>query len=242
MSTPEVLSGIATLHRDRRWTADGFAYLTQRLGRIPDTQLAGPSALSGWSRSALVAHVAFNARALTRLANWARTGVPTPMYPSPEARDVEIIDGARRPPAELRALLVTEQRTLDDTLDQLNDDTWLRQVRTGHGRIVPAGIVPWLRAREVWIHATDLIPGSTFDELPRDFLAALVADVLQLRGSRDERVSVATLDNRESWSTPAPAAPVRGRLPDLARWLTGRGRDGLFAADGSPVPELGPWI
>jgi hypothetical protein len=70
-----------------------------------------------------------------------------------------------------------------------------------------------------------------------------VADVLQLRGSRDERVSIQTLDTVKSWSTrSAPAAPVCGRLPDLVRWLTGRGRDGLFVADGSAVPELGPWI
>jgi maleylpyruvate isomerase len=242
MSTPEVLFGTATVLRDRRWTADGFACLTQCLGRIPDRQLASPSALPGWTRSALVAHVAFNARALNRLANWARTGVPTPMYTSPEARDVEITEGARRPPVELRALLLTEQHSLDETLDQLDDDMWLREVRTGRGRIVPAAVIPWLRAREVWLHATDLIRGSTFDELPRDFLAALVADVLQLRGGRDERVSIETLDTRESWSTPTPAATVRGRLPDLARWLTGRGRHGLLVADGSPVPELGPWI
>jgi maleylpyruvate isomerase len=102
---------------------------------------------------------------LNRLANWARTGVPTPMYTSPEARDVEITEGARRPPVELRALLLTEQHTLDETLDQLDDDMWLREVRTGRGRIVPAAVIPWLRAR-----------------------------------------------------------------------------DGLFAADGSPVPVLGPWI
>jgi maleylpyruvate isomerase len=243
MNQPDVLPGTATLQRDRRWTADGFAYLTQCLGRIPGTQLAGPSALPGWTRGAVVAHVAFNARALTRLAHWAQTGVPTPMYSGPDARDVEIAEGAHRPPAELRALLATEQRTLDDTLDQLDDDMWRRAIRTGRGRIVPAAAIPWLRAREVWLHATDLLPGGTFDELPRAFLAALVADVLLLRGSRDERVSVETLDTGERWSTPsAPPAPVRGRLPDLAGWLTGRGRGGLFVADGSPVPELGPWI
>ena len=36
----------------------------------------------GWSRRHVVAHVGYNARALTRLVEWAKTGIETPMYAS----------------------------------------------------------------------------------------------------------------------------------------------------------------
>src|SRR3954447_21274961 len=56
-----------------------------------------PSALPGWTRRHVVAHVAFNARALMRLLHWARTGEKTPMYASAEARNAEIEEGAKDP-------------------------------------------------------------------------------------------------------------------------------------------------
>ncbi|MFC4498064.1 MULTISPECIES: hypothetical protein [Streptomyces] len=46
-------------------------------------------------------------------------------------------------------------------------------VTSGQGREIPASEVPWLRAREVWIHLVDLRVGVGMDVLPPD----LVRDV-----------------------------------------------------------------
>jgi hypothetical protein len=70
----------------------------------------------------------------------------------------------------------------------------------------------------------------------------LVADVLSLRGGPGERLTVETPEAESAWSTPMSSVAVRGRLPDLARWLTGRGHSGLVTADGSELPVLRPWL
>ena len=49
-----------------------------------------PTALPGWTRKHLVAHLAGNAEALLRLLHWAGTGERTPMYTSPEQRNADI--------------------------------------------------------------------------------------------------------------------------------------------------------
>jgi hypothetical protein len=44
-----------------------------------------------------------------------------------------------------------------------------------------------MRAGEVMVHAVDLDAGVTFDDLPTDFLDALVADVLVKCGAEAEK-------------------------------------------------------
>ena len=45
-----------------------------------------------------------------------------------------------------------------------------------------AAETPWMRSREVMVHAVDLATGLTFADLPEDFLAALRADITVKRG------------------------------------------------------------
>ena len=81
----------------------GAPVLLRRLGELTDPEYDGPSLLPGWDRRHVIAHVGYNARALGRLVEWARTGVPTPMYASPQARNSEIDAGATLTPVELRS-------------------------------------------------------------------------------------------------------------------------------------------
>ena len=85
------------------WWRDGEQALRATVGAIPDAALDQPSRLPGWTRQTLLAHVTRNADALVNLLAWASTGVPTPMYASPTARDAEIRQTAALPPADLRA-------------------------------------------------------------------------------------------------------------------------------------------
>ncbi|WP_406632588.1 maleylpyruvate isomerase family mycothiol-dependent enzyme [Amycolatopsis sp. WGS_07] len=179
------------------------------------TDLSGPSALPGWTRKHLAAHVAANADALGNLVHWARTGERTPMYASADQRNADIEAGSRLPEARLTSWLQGSARSLASGMASLTPEQWRAEVVTAQGRTVPATEIPWLRAREVCVHAIDLGTGLTFADLPEAFLSALVAEIRAKRG----------LD-----------AVPDGPLPDVAAYLAGRPHS--LAG----VPDLGPWL
>ncbi|MBP2327000.1 maleylpyruvate isomerase [Kibdelosporangium banguiense] len=192
----------------RQWTEAGTKLLLTQVDQLTDAQFAEPTVLAGWTRAHLVAHVHFNAQALRRLLTWAATGVEHRMYASPEQRNAEIESGAQLPASELRALALESAEALAHDMDALTDEAWQRPVITAQGRTVPASEVPWLRAREVCIHAVDLDTGLTFTDLPQDFLTALATDAVRKHAAAGQVADLA------SWLT--------GRVPtapDLGRWL-----------------------
>lgn len=192
----------------RQWVESGTALLLAHLDDLPDARFAEPSALPGWTRAHLVAHVHFNAEALRRLLSWAATGVESRMYGSAEQRDAEIESGARLPPARLRSLVHGSAEALARDMASLNEQAWEQPVVTAQGRTVPASEVPWMRAREVCVHAVDLDTGLTFTDLPTGFPAALAADAVRKHSTGGHAAELA------SWLT------GRTRIaPDLDRWL-----------------------
>jgi len=199
----------------RRWAALGERLVSAALADLDEEAYDAPTLLPGWTRRHLVAHLAGNADALGNLVTWAATGVETPMYASAEERAAGIERGLRLSAPELTGWQERSAAALSAGLDALTDDQWEREVRTVQGRVLPATAIPWLRAREVLVHAVDLGTGITFADLPADFLDALVADILAKRG----------LD----------AAPD-GPLPEVAAYLAGR----PHALTG--VPDLGAWL
>lgn len=228
----------------RRWTERGTALFLDTLDRVPDAGLAAASALPGWTRAHVVAHVAANAEALGNLVHWARTGEPTPMYSSPEQRAADIENGARRPAAELRAWVRRASAALADGMATLTDDQWRRQVRTAQGRTVPATEVPWLRSREVLIHAVDLRAGVAFADLPEDFLAALLDDIAARRSATPGPALRPTAPDGRAWTITGDGDPVtvRGPLAELAAYLAGRAYRDLTVAGGGPIPDLPAWL
>lgn len=211
-----------TLPRLRQGT-DHLLALATPLG----DDLGGPSGLSGWSRAHLIGHVARNAEALTRLATWARTGVETPMYPNPQARAAEIEESASRPADVLHADLATSAEVLDAALADLTAEQWRAQVRSALGRAIPAAEVPWMRIREVWLHAVDLGTGGSFDDIPDDVVDLLLDDVVGMLGGREGCPAVAlhATDRDTGWRLGSPdgrPVEVTGTAADLAAWLTGR--------------------
>ncbi|WP_436699958.1 maleylpyruvate isomerase family mycothiol-dependent enzyme [Nocardioides sp. BYT-33-1] len=198
-----------------RWMRQGQQLFDATAARLDAAACAAPSLLPDWTRGHVLAHVAANADALLNLAHWARTGTETPMYTSPDQRAAGIERGAMLPAADLTAWQTRSATALATALDALSEDQWAHAVRTAHGRTVPATQIPWLRAREVMIHAVDLDTGTTFADLPTDFLDALVADITAKRGG---------------------APDVAGPLPEVAAWLAGRPHHL------SDAPDLGPWL
>jgi maleylpyruvate isomerase len=204
----------------------GTEHLLALAGPLGD-DLAGPSGLPGWSRAHLIGHVARNAEALTRLATWARTGVETPMYPSPDARAAEIEASASLPADVLHADLGKSADALDAALATLTPEQWRAPVRSALGRTIPAAEVPWMRIREVWLHAVDLGTGGRFDDIPGDVVDLLLDDVVGMIGGKDgcPAVALRASDRDTGWRLGDPAAApveVTGTAADLAAWLTGR--------------------
>lgn len=179
---------------------DGTRLFLGALASLRDDDLDRSTALPGWTRRHLVAHVHYNAQALRRLTRWAATGVKSRMYASPEQRSREINDGAKLPAAELRELIHQSAADLAAALDGLPAEAWNATVVTAQGRAVPAREILWMRAREVYVHAIDLSAGVTFDDLPAGFVTALLADAVRKRAAA-------------------------GEGPELAAWLTGRAPD-----------------
>jgi maleylpyruvate isomerase len=219
-----------------QWMEDATALLLRRIDHLADDELKAPTALDGWTRRHLLAHVGFNAQALSRLAAWARTGVQTPMYDSAEQRASEIEDGAEWEPARLRRFVADTARTLAADLAALPDDAWQREVVTAQGRTVPATEIPWMRTREVAVHAVDLAVGVAFDDLPDDVCVALVADVAALRSARgDGRALELVSSTGGRWRVPGQGEPVRVHGPV---W-TSRGGSPAVVSAISPTTAVG---
>ncbi|MFE6974456.1 maleylpyruvate isomerase family mycothiol-dependent enzyme [Streptomyces sp. NPDC057682] len=227
----------------RRWALIGAELTFDAVAGLDDAGYAAPSALPGWSRAHVAAHVAANAEALSHLVHWAATGVPTPMYASPEERAAGIERGRALPADRLTAWLRRSADALEAGMDRLTEEQWLHEVVTAQGRTVPATELPWMRSREVCVHAVDLANGVSFDGLPADFLAALCDDVTAKRAAAPGPAVTLRTPAGAAWDLPGDGdpVPVTGALPDLAAYLTGRD-NGLRAEDGTPAPALGAWL
>ena len=234
------------------WMGAGTELLARAVNALPDDALRAPSALPGWTRAHVVAHVARNAEALTRLATWARTGIETPMYPSREHRAAEIESSAQAPADVLRDELATTAEALDGALAALDETNWQAEVRSALGRPIPAAEIPWMRVREVWLHAVDLDAGVSVTDIAPDVVDTLLDDSTGMLSAADGCPSavLAPTDRDRTWTLgPASDEPLhlRGEAAQVLGWLVGRcGPDavGATAADGSPaaVPAAPRWL
>jgi maleylpyruvate isomerase len=185
-----------------------------------------------------VAHLARNAEALIRLVNWARTGVETPMYPSREARAGDIAASADHPPQRLRAELTATAADLDTALAALTPEQWQAQVRSALGRPLPAAQVPWMRIREVWLHAVDLDAGADVADVPDGVVDLLLDEVTTTLSAADgcPAATLAPTDRDRSLRLGGAAGPVvAAPAATLVGWLTGR-----TTLPDAPKPP--PWL
>ncbi|MFE6235734.1 maleylpyruvate isomerase family mycothiol-dependent enzyme [Cellulosimicrobium sp. NPDC057862] len=256
---------VEQVRRDARAALDAVAAATRALD---DAALAGPSALPGWSRSHVLAHVTAIGEAMARQAERAAHGELVEVYDGGAAgREAGIQAGARRSVAEHVGALESLGERLDAAWPGPGSSAWDAPVTYRDGTVVDALVAWW---REVRIHAVDLDAGLGLDTWPRalglhllDFLGVRLADDVAvelvgeptalrvgpggLRLAAEPGVSPRT-------ETPVGSDPgfdardgvvVRGRLTDVAAWLAGRRPDAEPDAfrDGvrTPLPGIGPW-
>lgn len=201
--------------------------------------VAAPSLCEGWHRGHVITHVARNAEAIGRLAQWAVTGRRQDMYPGGTgARDAQIEAGASR---DIPAQLADLTRTADDlapALAALSGPLEAERVEMRGGYEVPAVRLPFLRLREVVFHHVDLDAGFGFDDVEADLLRELVrdaADRLAL-GSRPPAMTLVATEGG-SWTVGEGTARVTGSLGGLLLWLSRRIDSGVSSRTGD-LPSL----
>jgi maleylpyruvate isomerase len=242
---PALLQGLLQARR-------GTAFFARKLNELSDADLDGDSLLPGWTRRHLTAHIGYNARAIARLVEWAATGVETPMYASPEARNHEIEFGATLSPIALRHLFDHSAVHLNVEWRDLPEDAWHHKVKTAQGRTVPAEETVWMRTREVWMHAVDLANGATFSDIPEPVLEGLLTDITgawKTRGT-DKDLVVKVTDRGLTFGDTTSDFPtvVTGPLAAVVEWSAGRGTQGVTAtghrtaATSGTVPAAPKWI
>jgi maleylpyruvate isomerase len=222
----------------RRWWAEGELAVAGLVDRLTDDDLAADSALPDWSRGTVVAHLTRNADALINLLTWARTGVETPMYASRAERDAGIAETAALPPVELRGAYVAACDRLARAIETMPAEAWTAHVRTMQAATLPATDVPWMRAKEVWVHGVDLRAGLTFADVPAEFCAALVDDVLGVFAAREQApdVTIVATDVDRTWGT--GGTTVEGPVAAVAAWVTRSDASGLTG----DVPPPPAWL
>ncbi|GGC96274.1 maleylpyruvate isomerase [Tersicoccus solisilvae] len=229
----------------------GTAFFARKLGELSYADMDEPSLLPGWNRRKLIAHVGYNARAISRLVEWAATGVETPMYPDREYRNREIDFGATLQPIALLNLFDHSAVHLSVEWRDLPAAKWSAQVRTAQGRTVPVSETVWMRTREVWLHAIDLDNGARFTDVPDDVLRRLLTDITGVWAKRGDAYVLTVTGGphdgeRVGATDDGAAAEVGGSLPDLVRWASGRvpagESSGVTLADGSAAAPAPAWI
>jgi maleylpyruvate isomerase len=229
------------------WMDRGTELFKTQLGLLSDLELSEPSRLPGWTRLHVVSHMARNARGLMNLLRWAETGVESPMYPSPEHRRADIEAGAQLPAAEVRADALSEAVRFRAAISAMPEEAWSAQVRTALGRPVAASEVPWMRVREVWVHAVDLGARATFHDIDEEVAAALLDEAAASFIAREGCPSVVLVSTggtrppRAMGPDAADPLEVRGSTQALAGWLLGR-TAGAGLQSSASLPDLAPWL
>lgn len=211
--------------------------LEAAVAELTDADARAASALPGWTRGHVIAHLGDNARAFTGLLDAARQGELVDMYEGGQVGRTAVIDAnASLHVALLSGILAQRDEELDEAFDEYEPQDWSRRVRHLSGT---AGSVVWARWREIEIHLLDLSIGFGHDHWPVEFSAHLLDF---LRGRVSANVTLAPTDLDRTWpgagEPDGPPRTVTGPLGDLAVWAAGREGYGPIEGD---LPVLAEW-
>ena len=231
---------------------EATAHLLATAEQFDDAAVREPSLLPGWTRGHVLTHVARNADAVIRLLTWAATGVETPMYASPEARESEIEEGADREAAQL----VTDVRESSERFAvqaaRISPEQWRTEITGRRGGPQKAIWLPWWRLEEILIHHVDLGVHFSPAHWPQYFTEpelAMIAGRFSNPAFTPESPSFRVhaedsdqiygiLAGKDDEQTPI----VRGPSAALVAWLIGRSNgDGLNVEPHGPLPQPPTW-
>lgn len=158
------VAGCASSHQSLLAELDGLA-------QNDAVSVARASLLPDWTVGHVLTHLARNADAMAGMVEGARCGEERLMYPSQDARNAAIAEGALRPLGEQVHDIRRSAWRLEQAWADLDAAGW-----AGHGAApfgkVPITQLPWRRRREVEVHRLDLGIGYTWEHWPADFVVS----------------------------------------------------------------------
>jgi maleylpyruvate isomerase len=206
---------------------------------LDDDVIGNPSLLPGWTVGHVLSHVARNADAYTNLLTWARTGVETPAYASPQARVDGIEAGAARPLQEQIDDLRTAHERFADAGAAMPASAWAFFLPSmGQS----AAAVPWARLREVEVHHVDLGVSYGPSDWSEAFALRLLREIIGGAGPDWPPMHLRPfgLEHTLTIGDASESSPtVGGPTKSMAAWLAGRadGADLTVSPDGElPTP------
>lgn len=242
----------------------GERFYLKTLDQISPKGMADASLLPGWSRTHVAMHVVHNAEGFMRLLEWARTGVENPMYPSREERDREIEESVAHTGGEDAIAIAHEVvEELDEAFAAMGESDWSNRIVSGRGDDIVAAEIPWLRTREVFVHALDLGIGATALDFPAAVVDRLLDDIAPIwekKGlsthyeleflDRDAGRTIRTGAATTEGGTPEPVV-VAGEAAEVLSYLMGRGwprstaddrRKGIRGGTAHDLPAPPAWL
>lgn len=206
--------------------------------------LAAPSALPGWTRAHVVAHLSRNADAFSRVLEQAAGGEPASMYESAQARDADIEETARtRDAAALLDDAVASSRRFEEAAAAYAGppDTTYTRVPGDAERFAVDTVGP-RRRTEVEVHHADLLLEYRSADWPADLSRELIGRRQDELGLDGPSMVLSSTDVDGLWKFGSGAGPeIEGTAGDLAWWLVGRGGGvGLVSSTGE-LPQIARW-
>jgi maleylpyruvate isomerase len=193
---------------------DATARMLALVDRTAD--LGTPSLLPGWTRTTLVAHIAGNALGQIRMLRAAQRGEIGDQYPGGAAGRVAEIEELARDAGTAVAALHRSAEDLEAAWRDTED--WTRPARALNGDLIPVSRLPWIRWREVEVHAVDLDSDYRPRDWPAPFLSRLLAELRQ-------------------WPDLPDLTGISGPDHALAAWLSGRSSGEELQGDLPVLPE-----
>ncbi|MDP9693727.1 UNVERIFIED_ORG: maleylpyruvate isomerase [Arthrobacter globiformis] len=249
--TPDTL--LAELHK----AADAVSSLAAKL---TEADVPAPSALPGWTRGHVLAHIAGISNAMARQLEYAARGETVELYDGGydgRTKAIEMSAGHAlvQHRADLDSALERALRAFDSLDADADTDTdagnadaagaagWRAPISYRGGVVLDGGLALW---RELVIHASDLNTGRGPETWSRPFCEHLFT-FLAARVPEEQKLVLQPLGLPPvTIGTGRRSTVISGMLTDVAAWLAGREPSlgslrASAAADGVDLPELLPW-
>ncbi len=210
---------------------------------VDEAAAAGPSALPGWDRAHVLAHIDGFSRAAARQLDTAGAQEPFEMYDGGmDGRNHAIEMTALMRPDALVARTTESLDALETSIRGIGAGGWNLATGFRNGTVEELGYAIW---RELVIHTSDLALSNSVADWEPEFCAHLF-EALEARVPESRRYILQPHGaQRITLGHGDDATVLSGTAFDLAAWLAGRAPLGPVQAtadaDGADLPELGPW-
>jgi len=222
------------------------------VAKVSDEDVKAPSALPGWTKGHVLAHLTGISNAMARQLEYAARGETIELYDGGmdgRNKAIEMAAGhdAATHLADLTAGLARVMKAFD-ALPGVKDSSanrtgWYAPIAYRGGVVLDGGLALW---RELVIHTSDLLMGRGPETWSRPFCEHLF-DFLAARVKPDDKLVLQPLGLPPvSIGSGNRSTVVGGMITDIAAWLAGReptlgSLRASAAADGVDLPALLPW-